>query len=71
MPTGGSGACWCQYGTNMDEDPTAAWMNCLLSGIDRDQGIVDTFFFTVGIEMNFIYCKLKNLKKHEFHFLQA
>ena len=21
--------------------------------------------------MNFIFCKLKNLKKHEFHFLQA
>ena len=21
--------------------------------------------------MNFIFCKLKNLKKHEFHFFQA
>ena len=27
--------------------------------------------FKTSKNMNFIFCKLKNLKKHEFHFLQA
>jgi len=33
MPKEGHGSCWCQFGNNMEPDPSSSWQTCLLSSI--------------------------------------
>jgi len=33
LPKEGHGSCWCQFGNNMEPDPSSSWQTCLLSSI--------------------------------------
>jgi len=41
-----SGGCWCQFGTDMTEDPTSDFENCLLSTLDDPSNMFWSFFKT-------------------------
>eukprot|EP00729_Bicosta_minor_P017984 gene17984-21918_t len=39
----GGSECYCQFGTNMDRDPTSKWENCLLSSLEAICNRVGTY----------------------------